>query len=38
MPMLFYFPMIIWAGLIELAQEQMRAVEAVVPTEPAKRQ
>jgi len=32
MPMLlFYFPMIVWAGLFALAQEQMRPVKVVVP-------
>jgi hypothetical protein len=28
--LLFYFPMIIWAGLIELAQEEIRPAQAIV--------
>lgn len=25
MPLLFYFPIIVWAGMVTVAQEQMRA-------------
>jgi hypothetical protein len=31
--MLFYFPMIIWAGLLKLAQEEMRRPTMVAKAE-----
>ena len=37
MPLLFYFPYIIWMGMMELAQEEMRVPVKAKPRTPAQR-
>jgi len=37
MPLLFYFPLIIWMGMMEIAQDEMRAPVNVRTPTPARR-
>jgi hypothetical protein len=37
MPLLFYFPYIIWMGMMEIVQEEMRASVTIKARTPARR-
>lgn len=37
MPLLFYFPLIIWMGLVEIVQEEMRVPVKVKAATPERR-
>jgi hypothetical protein len=38
MPLLFYFPLIIWMGMLDVAQQEMRAAPVKVRAQAPRRQ
>ena len=34
MPLLLYFPLIVWMGMVDVAQQQMHATVAIKPRAP----